>query len=97
MLFRSTDNWPLPAGVFAGYSRHFITMDYAGGVDGDVILESYNDTSNTFEFGLNIDYPLGGIFKLKGEVRQFVPFSGDDFEDVQKSRRAYTVGISASF
>lgn len=94
---KMSDNWPLPAGVFAGFSRHFITMDYLGGDDDAGVPATYDDTSNTFEFGLNLDYPLGGMFKLRGEVRQFVPFSGDDFEDVQKSRRAYTIGISLSF
>ncbi len=95
---KMSDNWPLPAGLFAGVSRHFITMDYVGGGDPLAsIPKTYDDTSNTFEFGLNITYPLYSVFTLRGEVRQFVPFSGDDFEEVQKSRRAYTVGVSASF
>ncbi len=97
LMFRpreTGENWPLPIGIFAGYSHHLVHAEYVGGTD--VMGEIGRDTrrnSNTFEFGLNAEVPLRGAFVLRGEVRQYAPFSGDTFEAPQKSRRAYTIGI----
>jgi hypothetical protein len=93
---KTSDNWPLPAGLFAGISRHFVTAEYLGDNAGTGIPpKDYHRNSNTLEFGLNIEFPLWGLFSLRGEVHQFFPFTGDDFEELQKNRRAYTLGISA--
>lgn len=97
LMFRprkTGDNWPLPIGVFAGYSHHRIRAEYVGGVDdlGHPGRDA-DRTSNTFEFGLNIEFPFRGPFVLRGEVRQYAPVSGDDFDQPQKNRRAYTIGL----
>ncbi len=88
------ENWPLPAGVFAGYSRHLIHAKYVGGED------DYGNTrrnvdrkSNTFEIGLNIEFPAYGPFLFRGEARQFIPFSNDPFKTPQQHRRSYTLGV----
>ena len=76
---KTSDNWPLPAGLFAGVSRHFVTAEYLGGaVETGIPPKDYHRNSNTFEFGLNLEFPLRWPFSLRGKVRQFFPFPGDD-------------------
>lgn len=90
---KTGENWALPVGIFAGYSHHFIRAEYVGGLDAaGKPGRNARRSSNTFEIGLNMEFPVSGPFILRGEVRQYIPFSGDDFEEPQKSRRAYTFG-----
>jgi hypothetical protein len=90
-----SDNWPLPVGVFLGFSHHFIHGEYlAMDEDPGDSPNSINRGSNTFEIGLNLEIPWQGPFGFRAEVRQFIPVSGDDFEKPQKNRRSYTIGIS---
>jgi hypothetical protein len=91
---KTGENWPLPVGIFAGYSRHLVHAEYIGGVDATGKPgRSADRGSNTFEFGLNAEFPFSGPFILRGEARQYIPFPDDNFEEPQKSRRAYTLGI----
>jgi len=97
LMFRprkTGENWPLPVGLFAGYSRHLVHAEYVGGLDaGGKPGHDASRHSNTIEIGLNGEFPFHGPFIFRVEARQFIPFSGDDFENPQKSRRAYTIGI----
>lgn len=90
------DDWPLPVGLFAGVSRHFISAEYIGGGANGNTGKDFSDTSNTFEIGLNVEYPLNDFLVLRGEVQQYVPFSGDDYKEIQTSRRAYKIGIGVN-
>ncbi len=88
------ESWPLPVGLFAGISRHFISADNIGGVDSlGKTGKDFTDTSNTFEIGVNVEIPVADRWVFRGEVQQYVPFSGDAYKDIQTSRRVYKVGV----
>jgi hypothetical protein len=42
---------------------------------------------------VNVEIPVADRWVFRGEVQQYVPFSGDTYKDIQTSRRVYKVGV----
>jgi hypothetical protein len=91
-------HWPLPIGVFTGVAHHFIAGRYVGGF-GFVGRpgQDFTDDANTLEIGLNAEVDVLGPIAIRGEIQQFIPLGSDYLDRMQKSRRAYKVGLTFTF
>lgn len=97
------DNWLLPFGVFVGAARHFISEQCVGGFDigGSTCNEAhYRDSRyniHTLEAGLSSEFRIGGAFKIRGKVYQFIPLGNSEMDRYQEKRRGYSVGLGFIF
>jgi len=89
---------PLPIGVFAGGSHEFLSSRYVGGHDyygrpGN----DYTEEVTTLEIGLNVEVEILSPLAIRGEIRQLLPLGDREVDQLQKGRRAYTIGVAAIF
>lgn len=91
-------HWPLPIGIFTGVAHHFISGKYVSGsgFDGRPGQDLAGDAT-TFEIGLNAEVEVLGPIAVRVEVQQFVPLGSKEFDQLQKNRRAYKVGLALTF
>lgn len=89
---------PLAIGVFTGLAHHFISRKYVGGsgLDGRP-GQDFAGNANTLEIGFNAEVEVLGPIAVRGEVQQFVPLGSEEFDRLQKNRRAYKVGLAFTF
>jgi|GEM_PF-1912044 len=91
-------HWPLLIGVFTGVAHHFISGKYVGGFGYDGKLgQNITDDATTIEIGLNANVQVLGPVAVRGEVQQFFPLGNEEFDQLQKNRRAYKVGLAFTF
>jgi hypothetical protein len=91
------DNWYIPIDIFGGIAHHFIKRKYVGGIDWNGIVGTdYASGTTTGEVGLMAHVNITGLLSIVAEVQQYFPFGNNDFDRLQKDRRAYKIGLSYS-
>jgi len=94
---QAADHWLIPLDLFAGLAHHFIRARYVGGYDWYGKTGSdFAEGSSTAEIGLRAHINVVGPLAVVGEAQQFFPLGNSYFDQLQKGRRAYKIGVSLS-
>jgi hypothetical protein len=94
---RLDNHWPIPVEIFTGVAQHFIKQKHIGG--SHYFGEGGNtssETSATPFAGFGFSIAISTCLRVKAEALQFLPIGGRPIDELQKYRRAITLGVGVA-